>query len=134
LLYARPQMVNIQEKLIRPSMPELDSLRGVAILLVLFFHGFGFKFGPGKLPRFAHLLVVATMPGWIGVNLFFVLSGFLITGILLDSKPHPQYYSRFYIRRALRILPAYYALLLLLAIGPGTGCSSIVKFHGNSLV
>jgi peptidoglycan/LPS O-acetylase OafA/YrhL len=114
-------MVNIQEKLIRPSMPELDSLRGVAILLVLFFHGFGFKFGAAKLPRFAHLLVVATMPGWIGVNLFFVLSGFLITGILLDSKRHPQYYRRFYIRRALRILPAYYALLLLLAIVPGTG-------------
>jgi peptidoglycan/LPS O-acetylase OafA/YrhL len=114
-------MVIIQEKLIRPSMPELDSLRGVAILLVLFFHGFGFKFGAAKLPRFAHLLVVATMPGWIGVNLFFVLSGFLITGILLDSKRHPQYYRRFYIRRALRILPAYYALLLLLAIVPGTG-------------
>jgi peptidoglycan/LPS O-acetylase OafA/YrhL len=114
-------MANLQEKLIRPSMPELDSLRGVAILLVLFFHGFGFQFGAAKLPRLAHLFVVATMPGWIGVNLFFVLSGFLITGILLDSRQHPHYYRRFYTRRALRILPAYYALLLILSVLPLTG-------------
>jgi peptidoglycan/LPS O-acetylase OafA/YrhL len=114
-------MANISEKLIRPSMPELDSLRGVAVLLVLFFHGFGFQFGAAKLPRLARLFVVATMPGWVGVNLFFVLSGFLITGILLDSKHHPQYYRRFYTRRALRILPAYYALLLILSLIPLTG-------------
>lgn len=114
-------MTNNQEKLIRPAMPELDSLRGVAILLVLFFHGFGFQFGSAKLPRLAHLFVVATMPGWVGVNLFFVLSGFLITGILLDSKHQPNYYRRFYTCRALRILPAYYALLLILFVSPLTG-------------
>jgi peptidoglycan/LPS O-acetylase OafA/YrhL len=50
-------------------MPELDSLRGVAILLVFFFHGFGFQFAAAKLPRLPHLFVVATMPGWVGVNL-----------------------------------------------------------------
>ena len=102
-------------------MPELDSLRGLAILLVLFFHGFGFQFGGAKLPRIAHLFVLATMPGWLGVNLFFVLSGFLITGILLDSKARPDYFRRFYTRRALRILPAYYALLLVLSVSPWTG-------------
>ena len=110
-----------QDSLIRPVMPELDTVRGLAILLVLFFHGFGFQFASAPLPRLAHLFVVATMPGWVGVNLFFVLSGFLITGILLDSKNHPHYYRRFYVRRALRILPAYYALLLLLAVTPKTG-------------
>lgn len=110
-----------QESLIRPVMPELDTVRGLAILLVLFFHGFGFQFASAPLPRLAHLFVVATMPGWVGVNLFFVLSGFLITGILLDSKNHPYYYRRFYVRRALRILPAYYAFLLLLAVAPKTG-------------
>ena len=110
-----------QENLIRPVMPELDTVRGLAILLVLFFHGFGFQFASAPLPRLAHLFVVATMPGWVGVNLFFVLSGFLITGILLDSKNHPHYYRRFYVRRALRILPAYYAFLLLLAVAPRTG-------------
>ena len=108
-------------KLIRPSMPELDVLRGVAVLLVLFFHGFGFQYDGARLSRFARYFVVATKPGWVGVNLFFVLSGFLITGILLDSQRDPHYYRRFYIRRALRILPAYYALLLILAIVPMTG-------------
>ena len=111
----------MQEKLIRSAMPELDTVRGLAILLVLFFHGFGFQFASAPLPRLAHLFVVATMPGWVGVNLFFVLSGFLITGILLDSRNHPHYYRRFYVRRALRILPAYYAFLALLAIAPRTG-------------
>lgn len=102
-------------------MPELDVLRGVAVLLVLFFHGFGFQYDGARFSRFAHYFVLATKPGWIGVNLFFVLSGFLITGILLDSKHEPHYFRRFYIRRALRILPAYYAILLILAVVPMTG-------------
>jgi peptidoglycan/LPS O-acetylase OafA/YrhL len=99
--------------LIRPVMPELDSLRGAAILLVLFFHGFDYSLARlSVLPRF---WVAGTQGlGWLGVNLFFVLSGFLITGILLDSSPRPDYFKRFYIRRALRILPLYYLVLLVL--------------------
>jgi peptidoglycan/LPS O-acetylase OafA/YrhL len=77
-----------------------------------------YQFGPAHIPRLTHVFVVATMPGWIGVNLFFVLSGFLITGILLDTRSNPDYYRRFYLRRALRILPAYYAFLLFLAVAP----------------
>lgn len=100
-------------------MPELDSLRGIAILLVLCFHGFnypGLVWSQFKGP--ARVFITASFGGWTGVYLFFVLSGFLITGILLDSKPKPHYYRRFYIRRALRILPAFYLILLLL-IGYG---------------
>jgi peptidoglycan/LPS O-acetylase OafA/YrhL len=97
-------------------MPELDVLRGIAILGVLFLHGFFWQYSSLHFSRPARLLLRATQPGWLGVNLFFVLSGFLITGILLDSKPRPDFYKRFYGRRALRILPAYYLLLLVLGI------------------
>jgi len=104
------------ERLIRAWMPELDSLRGVAILLVLFLHGFAHLVDPASFTGIQWFFVTATSYGWIGVHLFFVLSGLLITGILLDSRSRPGYYRRFYTRRALRILPAYYALLLLLGL------------------
>ncbi len=96
-------------------MPELNSVRGVAILMVLFYHGFASQQNVEAFAGFPRLVVWLASPGWTGVNLFFVLSGFLITGILLDTKHCHQYYRRFYFRRALRILPAYYGLLLMLA-------------------
>jgi peptidoglycan/LPS O-acetylase OafA/YrhL len=74
---------------------ELDGLRGFAVLLVVAYH-------------YAHPHIPL---GWGGVDLFFVLSGFLISGILLDSRQSPRYYRVFYTRRAARIIPAY-ALLL----------------------
>jgi peptidoglycan/LPS O-acetylase OafA/YrhL len=103
-------------KLIRARMPELDTLRGIAILGVMFLHGFYWQYSGFHFSRPQRLALMATKPGWLGVNLFFVLSGFLITGILLDSRGRPGYYRRFYTRRALRILPAYYSLLILLAV------------------
>jgi peptidoglycan/LPS O-acetylase OafA/YrhL len=95
--------------ILRPVMPELHSLRGLACLAVLFFHGFWCYLPRGPL----HAL---TAGGHYGVNLFFVLSGFLITGILLDSKQRQDYFVRFYKRRVLRILPAYYMMIALLAM------------------
>jgi peptidoglycan/LPS O-acetylase OafA/YrhL len=76
------------------KIPELDGLRGLAILLVLLFHGGPIWFG------------------WAGVDLFFVLSGFLITGILLRSRNRSGYFARFYKRRVLRIFPLYFAVLV----------------------
>jgi peptidoglycan/LPS O-acetylase OafA/YrhL len=105
-------------EIIRAKMPELDSLRGVAILLVVFYHGFFWSNGLAGLSGIAKLFVNLTRIGWLGVNLFFVLSGFLITGILADSKTKKHYFQRFYVRRALRILPAFYALLLVLCFLP----------------
>jgi peptidoglycan/LPS O-acetylase OafA/YrhL len=102
-------------------MPELDTLRGIAVSLVLCFHSFGFLYGVRGLSGIPKLLVAMTLPGWVGVNLFFVLSGFLITGILLDTKTREDYYRRFYFRRALRILPLYYAVLVLLLVLARTG-------------
>jgi peptidoglycan/LPS O-acetylase OafA/YrhL len=103
--------------LLRARMPELDSLRGLAILLVLIYHGIVPPLHARLSPLGDWLLSLAGY-GWIGVNLFFVLSGFLITGILLDKRNQPGYFRNFYMRRALRILPALYAtLLVLLAAG-----------------
>jgi peptidoglycan/LPS O-acetylase OafA/YrhL len=105
-----------QEPLIRAVMPELDSIRGLAILLVLFYHGFFWSYRLAGLSGISKVMMLITQPGWLGVNLFFVLSGFLITGILLNSKSRIDYYSRFYTRRALRILPLYFAILPVVAL------------------
>ena len=93
------------EALVRRFMPELDVLRGVAVLAVLFYHGFRAQYGDLPFTGVRRILCKRPNPELLGVNLFFVLSGFLITGILLDSRNRPDYYRRFYTRRALRILP-----------------------------
>ena len=90
-------------------IPALDGLRGVAVLLVVVFHfHYIFAFGPGPEGVFYRCLDF----GWCGVNLFFALSGFLITGILLDTKNSKSFFTTFYARRAIRIFPLYYAFLL----------------------
>src|ERR1700674_1160908 len=91
-------------------IPVLDGLRGIAILLVMIFHFWhiGVTTGPALWERF---YANAANVGWAGVDLFFVLSGFLITGILYDSRDDPHYYRVFYARRTVRIFPLYYAFL-----------------------
>lgn len=93
-------------------MPELDVLRGVAILLVVSYHFFS-QLNEHSLAPGWRLAYRASRVGWIGVPLFFVLSGFLITGILLDKKTAPDYFRSFYLRRLLRITPAMVASLFL---------------------
>jgi len=107
---------SLPENLIRPVMPELDTIRGIAVLAVLLLHAFAWQYAGLHFGVWARWFLALTQPGGVGVNLFFVLSGFLITGILLDSRTRPNFYRRFYTRRALRILPAYYSLLLLLLL------------------
>ena len=88
--------------------PALDGLRGLAILLVLVHQLSLFEKQPGVAAFvFSNLGYV----GWTGVQLFFVLSGFLITGILIDTQHAQNYYSGFYARRTLRIFPLYFAVL-----------------------
>ena len=88
--------------------PALDGLRGGAILLVLFTH----TTVVDPTNWLEHVLLAPMMLGWCGVDLFFVLSGFLITSILLSTRGSGGYFSTFYARRALRILPLYYVLLV----------------------
>lgn len=91
-------------------IPQLDGLRGVAIALVVIFHYVNFAVDSGA-PRILSFLVRPTNLGWSGVDLFFVLSGFLIGGILLDARESPNYFRVFYRRRVCRIFPVYFAFL-----------------------
>ncbi len=97
-------------------LPSLDGLRGTAILLVVIYHFLAsvhaeFSINQ-RIARWSEL-------GWSGVDLFFVLSGFLITGILYDAKNTPRFFRNFYARRALRIFPLYYAALaIVIALTP----------------
>ena len=92
----------------------LDGVRGLAILLVLAVHLMLFNNDTGK-PLWDRLGQVRSL-GFLGVDLFFVLSGFLITGILYDTLHDPHYFRSFYMRRFLRIFPLYYGFLFLLMI------------------
>ena len=101
-------------------IPELDGLRAVAIMLVVIFHCRTVThIGPPDvaLPGVHHPYLKIAEVGWVGVDLFFVLSGFLITGILIDTASDRLYFRSFYIRRILRIFPLYYAALAAYAIG-----------------
>src|ERR1700761_3840948 len=83
-------------------IPELDGLRGIAILLVMVHRMYPRPDGGTPWPIEA---------GWVGVDLFFVISGFLIAGILLDTRSDPGYFRNFYARRVLRIFPLFYLLV-----------------------
>lgn len=89
----RPPPADISQRI-----PALDGLRGVAVLTIFLYHYF-----ERSHPFF---------PGWAGVDLFFVLSGYLITGRLLATNGQPHYFSHFYRNRILRIFPLYYALVI----------------------
>src|SRR5689334_7332040 len=88
----------------------LDGIRGVAVLLVMLFHfTVGFKdilLINGNI--FSKAFFALANIGWVGVDIFFVLSGFLITSILMTTKNSTNYYSAFYLRRMCRIFPLYF--------------------------
>jgi peptidoglycan/LPS O-acetylase OafA/YrhL len=100
---------------VEERLPPLDGIRGLAVLAVMISHFHG-------LQKFKDLMWTDRIygsivdGGWIGVDLFFVLSGFLITGILYDSKGGTRYFRSFYMRRVLRIFPLYYGFLFVVFV------------------
>lgn len=96
-------------------IPQLDALRALAILAVIL-HNAGAKGLEHPAGIFVKLVEFTATTGWVGVQLFFVLSGFLITGILLEGRGAPRQIPHFYMRRVLRIFPLYYAFLLVVFV------------------
>ena len=88
-------------------LPVLDGVRGIAILMVILFHTTIIK---ASAPIDDYYFMIGKS-AWLGVDLFFVLSGFLITGILYDTKGSKRYFKSFYLRRTVRIFPLYYAVV-----------------------
>jgi peptidoglycan/LPS O-acetylase OafA/YrhL len=96
-------------------VPELDGFRALAVSMVFIAHiCYGSRLPPDALdwmPSFSRALI---SHGWLGVDLFFILSGFLISGILMDSKESAHYFRNFYARRTLRIIPLYLACIVVM--------------------
>lgn len=107
-----------QVRLVSGKLLALDGIRGLAVVLVILSH-FGSDIHDAF---FLKPLKFVFLYGWVGVDLFFALSGFLITGILVDTRKAENYFGSFYARRVLRIFPIYYASLFaifaLIAIMP----------------
>jgi peptidoglycan/LPS O-acetylase OafA/YrhL len=101
-----PSTASVQH--LRERIPGLDGIRGVAILMVILFHASVFLDSGTGYERWIMALLKS---GWLGVDLFFVLSGFLITRILINSREKPGFFTVFFARRFLRIAPLYFIVL-----------------------
>ena len=119
----------LSARVTRSHIPVLDGLRGTAVLTVMVLH---FTL-VNAVTTAEHVFFDVTRMGWVGVDLFFVLSGFLITGILYDAKGGAHFFRNFYMRRVLRIFPLYYAflvfvLVLLPAVRPAAAVPAETQF------
>ena len=93
-------------------IPELDGIRAIAVWMVVSLHlSDTTKLSDNVSASIPQWLASILGHGWLGVDLFFILSGFLITGILLDSREKPGYFRNFYARRFLRIIPLYFTVI-----------------------
>ena len=111
---------------------ELDGLRGFALIMILLFHSVSQE---GEYPAgsFLAYLQRSNGLGWTALDLFFVLSGFLIGGILMDARDSPSYFKTFYARRFFRIVPVYFAWILLYVLSVGLAADLVVKLSNSGL-
>jgi peptidoglycan/LPS O-acetylase OafA/YrhL len=105
-----PTMLSLRQ------IPALDGIRGIAILWVIIHNTTSLE--TEEVTGVFYVLKLLTNPGWIGVQLFFALSGFLITGKLLDSNTATNYFGGFYAKRFLRIFPLYFGVLAIILLLP----------------
>ncbi len=120
-------MESLQNK---SRIPELDGIRGIAILSVICYHYLSMQgvTTPGSITDRLQRLVIL---GGTGVDLFFVLSGFLIGGILLDAKNSQNYFKTFYVRRFFRIFPVYYAWITAYVVVAAFGAKRLAALSNS---
>jgi peptidoglycan/LPS O-acetylase OafA/YrhL len=131
------ELTTIKSVALRPRrIPELDGMRGLAITLVLVLHYFVEILRQTDIPWVRTIVRLSSL-SWSGVDLFFVLSGFLIGGILLDAKSSPSYYKTFYRRRFFRIVPLYAILTTLFIVGvwlvPANAPRALINIFNGSV-
>jgi len=116
----------------KQRLVELDGLRGFALIMILVFHAVSQE---GEYPADSLLAYLQRSfgMGWTALDLFFVLSGFLIGGILMDAREAPSYFKTFYIRRAYRIVPVYFAWVLLYVLIAAFASDLVVKLSNSGL-
>jgi peptidoglycan/LPS O-acetylase OafA/YrhL len=103
--------------MVEKRLLQIDGLRGIAIIIVLLFHFLNNSYSNSNNLNYLEAIISKiTSFGWVGVNLFFVISGFLIGSILLKNKGSQNYFRTFYFRRFLRIIPLYYTLLVVFVV------------------
>lgn len=117
-------------------IPVLDGFRAAAILMVMAAHLFGYSMLSKQWPPVPEFVAHITAPGWLGVDLFFVLSGLLITTILMKKRGDAHYFRSFYARRVRRILPLYLVMLLVMVVVFGAGWKFVLicAFFGANLL
>lgn len=118
--------------LTKQRLAELDGLRGFALVMILAFHSI---YQEGEFPAGSFLAWLQRSVGldWTALDLFFVLSGFLIGGILMDSRESPNYFKTFYARRVYRIVPVYYAWVLLYIVLIGFAGNQVTRLSNSGI-
>ncbi len=107
-----PTKGNVPASADQSRLAGLDGVRGIAMLTVIVGHAGSVESSLGDLTWIDRLWTGVAHYCWAGLDIFFVLSGFLITGILLRNRGQPGYFKNFYARRVLRIMPIYYAFIV----------------------